>query len=463
MQPPKIIREVDPQEGRGCWMGCFGIGCLIVVVGFFGLLAGGWYSVMHTRLPLIMLEQAIEQDGRVKIEGLTGSVSKGVHIDQIKFLTVDDEHWSELRGIKFDYNGFMDMSRTGKFVVDQMTVDSGTIYADIEGPADFLFSPGDLNSVDEFRDSDLSELRVNLLQVNNLKIVNLDTDYSIEIETASLKDFVAEGKKGIADLGELTIKSNVLEASTEPSPKWTLPTAKRIRGTLRSKFSDRMKKDVDFALDWDFDPDNGRRAVTMFDGSWRQEFNPQERSVQLENYSPDEYFVAPQLLPTHIQLLASHAQNKSEAEPDAADRGESPDASWVIAPGASFQLGKTTFQIESVEGNRTPLRSIVGKATLNGETFTADLRCRDYFQKGRIDLRIDQQPADRTDWARVIYGADFESLARDEQRMVEATIEASKSQADEANDKEHQAEADDDEPPSDAESPSTDSDSNQDE
>src|SRR5262245_57852042 len=147
MEPPKLIREADADEGRGCWMGCFGVGCLIIVVAFFGLLVGGWYGVMHTRLPLVLIEQGLEQDGKVKIEGLSGSISDGVHIDELKFLTVDDEHWSELHGVRFDYNGFFDMSRSGRFIVERMSVDSGKIYAEIEGPDDFFFGPTDF---DEF-------------------------------------------------------------------------------------------------------------------------------------------------------------------------------------------------------------------------------------------------------------------------------------------------------------------------
>ncbi len=427
MEPPKIIREADPQEGRGCWMGCFGIGCLIIVVGFFGLLVGGWYSMMHTRLPLILIEQAIEEDGKVKIEGLSGSVSKGVHIDEIKFLTVDDEHWSELHGIKFDYNGLMQMSRTGRFIVEQMSVDRGTIYADIEGPDDFLFSPSDLNEIEEFKDSDLTELRVKLLEVNNLKIINLDTDYSVEIETASLKDFVANGKDGIVDLGQLTIKSNVLEAETEASPKWPeSPTAKRIRGKLHAKFSDQMKQDVDFAVDLDFEKSSDRRAVSMFNHAWVQEFSAQQRMIQLTDFSPADYFDSDQILPGHIQLVATHAKTDVEKEETRSEDNPGSDITWELAPGASFQLGKTTFQIESVAGNRAPLRSIVGKASVNGEPFSAELLCRDYFQKGRIDLKVDGQTADRTDWAQVVFGNDFESLSRDDQRVLEATIEASK-------------------------------------
>lgn len=431
MEPPKVIREADPQEGRGCWMGCFGIGCLIIVVGFVALMVGGWYGFMHTRLPLVLIEQAIEEDGKVEIEGLTGSVSKGFHIDQLKFLTVDDEHWSELRGIKFDYEGLL----SGRVVVQEMSVDSGTIYADVEGPEDFFFDPGDMDTVDDFkRNSDFSDFRVKLLQVNNLKIINLETDYSIEIEDASLEGFHATKEQGIIDLGNLTIKSNLLEVSTGPSGRWPdSPAAKRFSGNLRSAFSDRLKQDVDFAIDFDFDEGNERRAVSMFHDKWIQEFTVENRSTQLTDFSPDEYFTADHILPSHIQLVASMARSKTQPESDRSDNSKDSaesDNQWVIAPGAQFQLGKTTFQIESVEGNRAPLRAIKGQASIDGETIIAELRCRNYFQKGRIELKVDGQPADKTDWAKVIFGGDFDSLDRADQRQLEATIDASRADED---------------------------------
>ena len=459
MEPPKIIREADAQEGRGCWMGCFGIGCLVIVIGFFGLLVGGWYTAMHTGLPLVFLEQGLEQDGKIKIEGLTGSISKGIHIDELKFLTVDDEHWSELRGVKFDYNGFIDMSRNGRVIVERMSADSGKIYANIGGPDDFSFSAGELDKIDEFKDSDISELRIDVLEVKQLKIINLDTDYSLEIDEASLKDFVARGKDGIVNFGELTIKSNMLEAVTEASSKWPeSSTAKRVRGNLRAKFTERLKQDIDFAFDFDFQTDAQRQSVTLFKDAWVQDFSKQKRSLKLTDFTPADYFVAQQVLPSHIQLVADRSTTKNESEPsdNEADDTEGSKSVWEIAPGASFQLGKTTFQIQAVEGNRAPLRSIFGTATVNGETMTADLRCRDYFHSGRIELKVGDQPADRTDWAQVVYGAEFDSLSRDDQRLVEATIAASQviekdpdAKEEDGKEEKPQAEADDSSAPSD--------------
>jgi hypothetical protein len=461
MEPPKIIREADPGEDRGCWMGCFGIGCLVIVVAFFGLIVGGYYGVMHTSLPLVLIEQALEEDGKVKVEGLSGSISKGVHIDELKFLTVDDEHWSELRGVAFDYNGFFDMSRSGRFIVERMSVESGKIYADIEGPDDFLFSPGDLGSFDEFEDSDLTEMRVDLLEVKNLQIINLDTDYSIDIEHASLKDFIAKGEDGIVHFGDLTIRSNMVEADAVACPRWPeSENARRIAGTVRAQLSNRLKQDVDFAIDFDFQPGATRQAISMFGDTWVQEFSKRQRSLQLTDFNPADYFTSQQILPGHFQLHANRQLGDSRAEEvDAVDEESPTDepnrSPWEISPGASFQLGATTFQIKSAEGNRAPLQSIVGTADIGGETVTAELRCRDYFQRGRIILTVGDHPADREDWARVVFDRDFASLDRADQRLLEATIATASRDSGQAEKESSESEQDSEStPPAEAEDPS---------
>jgi hypothetical protein len=424
MEPPKIIREAEPPEGRGCWLGCFGIGCLVIIVGFVALLVGGWYGFMHTSMPLKWIEQGLEQDGKVKIEGMTGSIAKGVHIDQLQFLTVDDEHWSELRGIKFDYNGVMDMSRSGRFVVERMSVDSGTIYADIEGPDDMFFRPGDVDTLDEFRDSDVQEMRIDLVEVKNLKLINLDTDYSIEIENASLKSFRANGTEGIEDFGELTIQSNMLEAKTVPSPRWPdRPNAKRIEGVLRAKIGPQLKQDIDFTYDLAFAPKDSRQAVSLFQGHWTQSFAKDARSLHLDDYSPGDFFASSQIQPSHFQLQASRVPREPDSEASA-DDGEK--IAWQIAPDASFQLGETKFQIQAVEGNRAPLRLIVGTAEVAGGKITAELRLSGYLQKGRIELKVGDQLGDKTDWANVIFGQAYDALSRDQQRQIEATILANR-------------------------------------
>ncbi len=432
MEPPKIVSDADPAEGRGCWMGCFGIGCLVIAIGFVGLLVGGWYTAMHTSLPLVLIEQAMEQDGKVKIEGISGSISKGIHIDALKFLTVDDEHWSELRGVKFDYNGFIDMSRNGRFILERMSVDSGKVYVEGFGADNFSFNPGDFDKIDELKDSDITEIRIDLLEVKDFKIIDLDSDYTLEIDEASLKDFVANGKDGIKDLGELTIKSNMMEASTEACDRWPGSSqSKRVRGVVQTKISDQLKKEIDFTFDFDFQPGSPQQGMTLFQSAWAQVFSKTERSIELRDFSPTDYFAARQILPSHISLVASRAvEQKSMADSNANDeKNKDTDdikLAWDIQPGASFKLGKTTFQIQSAEGNRAPLRSIVGTATVNGDAMTASLHPRDYFLGGQIELKVGEIPADSKDWAQVVFGADFETLSREDQRLLEATIVASK-------------------------------------
>ena len=72
MKPPPIQYGEAPQRrgsGCGCSFGCLGMGCLLMAAGFFGLLFLAYFATVHTSLPLRLIERAIEQDGKLQIEG----------------------------------------------------------------------------------------------------------------------------------------------------------------------------------------------------------------------------------------------------------------------------------------------------------------------------------------------------------------------------------------------------------
>ena len=66
-------------------MGCFGIGCVSIVIIIFAVCVGGYYSVFHSSLPLKIIEAAIEEDGEAEIDGLTGTLSSGFSADEFRF------------------------------------------------------------------------------------------------------------------------------------------------------------------------------------------------------------------------------------------------------------------------------------------------------------------------------------------------------------------------------------------
>ena len=130
MKPKNDVGARYTAPSGGCsFSGCIGIGCLIVFLFIAVVGIGGYFSLMHTTLPLQFVEAAIEESGEVEIDGLDGTLSSGFSADKFRFKTNSDD-WSELNDINFKYSSKSSFFGGDKLVIDDISVKSGTIYAE---------------------------------------------------------------------------------------------------------------------------------------------------------------------------------------------------------------------------------------------------------------------------------------------------------------------------------------------
>jgi hypothetical protein len=205
-------------------LGCLGIALFGSLLLCAGLCGGGYYTLFHTSVPLATLEGMLEDSGAMEIEGLTGSISRGFHIDRIRFLN-DAAHNSELTQIDFQFNGVRDLAQNDRLLVEKFTVGGGTIYyqpsfeAETTTPSDEgETADGEPASADEPAADEsvpeveitpaqgvFQELRIDLAEVKNLVLVNVQTGDESQVRRLAFKNFQML-RDTVAKVGEFEVE-----------------------------------------------------------------------------------------------------------------------------------------------------------------------------------------------------------------------------------------------------------------
>ncbi|MDG2385181.1 MAG: hypothetical protein P8N76_26155 [Pirellulaceae bacterium] len=192
-------------------------------------------GVPHFSYPLSELEKVIESSGDVQVEGLAGTISSGFHIDQLRFRTNQDQtaaaqgknpsdkqKWSTLENIDFKFNGVWDLISEQRFIIDQLSVTKGIVYytrSNKKQPHQNN-SPVTHDDHDPSRDTDpsaktsdklLKEVRVDLIQVSNLKFIETVSGDESDLGKFAIKDFHYEDDKlqniGLVEIAGLIVTS----------------------------------------------------------------------------------------------------------------------------------------------------------------------------------------------------------------------------------------------------------------
>ncbi|MEM7475731.1 MAG: hypothetical protein AAF483_12130 [Planctomycetota bacterium] len=241
--PPVVGQK--PSGGSGC-LKAFIIVLVLGLLSCAGIVGGLYYSVFHSSMPLAMMEDLLESSGDVKIEGLSGSISSGFHMDEMSFRG-QDGNWSMLRGIDFEFESLSQLTNEQRLIIDHFTVDGGEIYysgddapnisveqeteemvvhspgsegADADDPESEVSDSGDFDlegsdlagdgekntgagldemvvngsnvsgaSNDVFADMGLKEVKIGLVQVSNLKLIHSGTNEESDLGRIAFKDF----------------------------------------------------------------------------------------------------------------------------------------------------------------------------------------------------------------------------------------------------------------------------------
>jgi hypothetical protein len=450
-EPTEVDFEETDNPGRGC--GCMLRGCGIVFLLLLLICAGSFYGLMHTSLPLTMIKRGLEEDGQIKIQGLTGSISEGFEIDKLEFPSYGGK-WSELRGVKFRFNGIYDLARNQRFIIENASVDSGTIYAELEESEDFdpdinadwaegvAEGINDINQ--EFEDEDvqeLQEIRIDMMSVDNLTIINPDTELSLEIQHTEFKDFqILDGQ--VSNLGRINVKSDHLDLDTAPSERFAGDSklSWRLDGRLKSALHDKLLDDIPFQVDLVIREKNQVESYLEILGGQVTISNSSDgdRIVELVDFSPANY------IQPETPLSASHWHIKSttfkrpkpisqeHSVSTESSEDESPDSSMVdqrirhksqrhqIALGSSFFLGNTRFEIETTDLD-SPTLSFIGKGDYQG-AITAHVTWFDKSPFTLIQLESDDGRESKELWAQLFFEKEFDSLSDEEQAQVTDTL-----------------------------------------
>ena len=456
-------------KGKGC--GCIGIGCLVSVVLLVVMCVGSYVAMMHTSLPLAMIERAIEADGNARVEGLRGSISSGFEIDKLEFISEDGKHWNEFRGVKFAFNGIFDLMRNERFVIEEASVEGATIYTEYEEPEfqeaeaeiDFNWFVDDVEIVgDGFKEGldelqrelkqegakDLKEIRIDLVNIQNIDIVNPVTDERLKIEQVEFRGFrIARGE--VDSLGQITVKSDFVDIDTTPSTVY--PDEKlawQLTGSMKTNLHPLMIAPVPFVMDFAV-LDNNKSATTasLFGGAIKVS-DPSSKimTINVAGFSPGEFVdLGTTVVPTQWTLdITSErpepvADNQVAPGTDEPEKGESEEESESgetvaektvkrvvsILPGGHFVLGKTPLEIEpasfDVKSNNEPQLLLTANGMIGDKHVTAQLRSQRKAPFVFVELSAEGMES-RDIWAQLFFEKPYEELDADAKASIDKVL-----------------------------------------
>ena len=388
----------------------------------------GYYGLLHTSLPLKVFEAAIEEDGNVDIQGLDGNLASGFSADTIRFKSVDDQ-WSSLSDIKFKYEGDRSFFGTEKLVIKDLSVGSGTIYADWdpeENELDFDSDFGEeLREIDDEFDElgdelqkelgtspAIRKLQIERMSVANLKIINPTTELEIAIDELRFEGFNWQ-YGDLQNLGQLSIRSSQMDLETVPSVEFAArKNARRYVGTIRTQADHRLRVDVPFVFDFAVDDDlNVSVKSELFEGQVQIHEEENQSTIHFLDFTPDDFFELKSgvVLPSNIAM-------KLEFDNDEMGPVQ-------VNNDGSFNYGKTRFddlRIEQIEGERSVVKA---SGDVNGNSVTATIGCaRPYSSQWSLNLECPTTESPEDLWAQTLFGSDFSGLDLARKRIVRSSI-----------------------------------------
>ncbi len=463
-KPATIDQFQRPRSGaNGC--GCAGAGCLVLVIGMVVLCVGSYLALMHTSLPLALIENALESSGELRVEGLQGSVSSGFAIDKLEFASEDPEHWNELRGVKFSFNGIFDLMRHQRLIIEEASIGGATIYARFDDPEDAGNDTDpeidwDVEGDDAARQvneelqdlrrelqsedwGDLKELRIDLVRANDIQIVNPETDARLTFEKVEFRNFqMLQGE--IRNMGDIRVVSDQLDLVTGPSTRY--PDEKlawQLTGTAKSPVHKSVIADIPFTIDAAIARGNQLKLTASFCQGAFQIIEPYAdiMTIELNDFSPAQYLdLTSNLVPanwTGTVVLETVQPEPVETGPIEAGEDKAPDRDGkqrsalpkarqlTVPPGGHFVLGKTRFRIEPVTARIDPdgggWPPLVAEGQLDDATITAALTLLTKRPLIRVQLSAaGMEPRDI--WARLFFDKPYVALDGDRQTEIDAII-----------------------------------------
>lgn len=406
-------------------MGCWAIGCAGIVVLFLTLCGGGFYGVFYSSLPLKLIEAALEEDGEIEIEGLKGNLVSGFTADEVRF-KADNDQWSNLTDIKFKYSGGSSIFGSDRLIIEELSINGGTIYADWDPETSELDFDSDITEFgdefdeigDEMRNEfgqspSIREIRIDLVRVANLRIVNPTTQLEITLDEIKFDGFqMLDGE--LVSLGELLVKSSQVDLVSVPSVEFAdMKNSQRFEGTLRLQADHRLTEDMPFVVDFAIDDDLKLLLKTStFNEKLQFVQTPEDKSLTYNEFSPADFIdlQTGQLQPSEVNLRLEYGEKTGEGPINVNSDG-------------SFILGTTRFtDLRIEEPGKGRDSRLVGTGTVNGETVHAKIKVLSPFSP-IFDSWLESDTIESAEelWSQTVFGKSFDELTEEEQFAVNAS------------------------------------------
>lgn len=197
---PEAYFSEKKESSKGCLFGC--LGCFgVLVLGVLVVIGVGYYATFHSSAPLKLVEAMIEGNEGVEIQGLSGTISNGFHVEEITYQSESVEQLSKIENVEFRFNGISNLFREDRrLIIEEFSVESGTFYfrsdaepkLDMQGferesnaaSANVTQQANASNSVEIFK-----EVRIDLIEFSDLKIIDVETGKASELNEVSMSDF----------------------------------------------------------------------------------------------------------------------------------------------------------------------------------------------------------------------------------------------------------------------------------
>jgi hypothetical protein len=419
--------SLDGQKS-GCSMSFMGIGCAAVFMLIVMMCGGGIYGLFYSSLPLKAIEAALEQNGDVEIEGLTGNLTTGFAIDEIRFKSeLDPEKWSNLKDIKFKYANNRSWLGSDRLIIEELSVDGGTIYAqwdpeqnELDLDPEFEDKLSDIDEDFEQAHDDirsefgrsfggLREVRIDLVRVANLKIVDPTTGLELTLDDIKFDGFKwLDGK--LLSFGTLLVRSNQMVLDTVPSSRYPDEEfAQRFEGTIYSQMDRRLKADVPFNLDFALVNGKFQFESSLFGDAMQLSKSENSCFVEFVDFSPVDFVKVegPEILPSNLNFKVDYGANFKHGPVS-------------VVEGGSYQLGLTRFEKLHVNKDSELKKStIMGTAMVNGSEVAAELYLDDHTPFWITVLSSPNSDSGRELWSQTVFGKSFAEL--DEMRQAAVT------------------------------------------
>ena len=409
------LSQNKPKRGFG-FVGCVGIGC----IGFFLVIAvigiGGYFTLLHSSLPLRIVESAIEETGEVEIDGLEGSLSSGFSVEKFRFKT-DVDQWSELNDINLSYESKKSsFFGADKIIIDDVSVKSGTIYAKWDPALQKI----DLTPIisDALKNNKIKvqfngnssggDFAIKNASINDLEIVNTTSDESLIIDDVTLQDFSIEDGK-LESFGQLSATSSQVDIRTTESNHFAdKDVSIALVGTLKAGIDSRLAQDFTFNVDFGTSNDlkDQDAVISLFDKAMVISSSSDGATVKYSDFALKSYLsdASANLAPSRINLKLKFDKHDEFIE--------------EISDDGSVTLGNvefTNFRL-ATPGDSNQL---MGDATLDGKQVTFSFEVDSVYSPwAKLQLQSPDFESQEDLWAEVFFGTEFSELTSEQQELI---------------------------------------------